>query len=399
MTETEHVECYPVPDYVEEKGREQGYYPDTSVVYIRILWKEFEPKEGEFNYAFIEDILQKAREKNQMLMFRLMQHSTRESEDVPDWLKEKIECPARPIGKRVKDSPADPDFLMYFGRAVKAFGDRFDNDPTLAFVDISLPGAWGEGSHVSLFTEEQIKACAEIYTSSFKNTLIIGQSDPTWLVEHIRKSVPIGWRADCIGPADACERVKLRAAVMDDVWKSGHISFESFWWLGEWQRKGWDIDWLLQLMLDWHVSTFNAKSLPIPFEWKEKIDDFVAKMGYHYTIREAELVDSVKMGERLSLSLKIENVGVAPIYINLPFYIRLKNNNGEFTFKTDANIMSWLPGEHKETFEIPVPSDLSEGEYELQIGIGGGDTPSVCFATDAAQDGDFAILAQVKINK
>ena len=53
MTETEHVECYPVPDYVEEKGRAQGYYPDSSVVYIRILWKEFEPRECEYNYAFI----------------------------------------------------------------------------------------------------------------------------------------------------------------------------------------------------------------------------------------------------------------------------------------------------------------------------------------------------------
>ncbi len=52
MTETEHVECYPVPDYVEEKERAQGYYPDASVVYIRILWKEFEPKEREYNYTF-----------------------------------------------------------------------------------------------------------------------------------------------------------------------------------------------------------------------------------------------------------------------------------------------------------------------------------------------------------
>ena len=67
--------------------------------------------------------------------------------------------------------------------------------------------------------------------------------------------------------------------------------------------------------------------------------------------------------------------------------------------KTEADILSWLPGEHNEAFEIPVPSDLSEGEYELQIGIGGGDKPSVCFATDAPCDGDFAVLAQVKINK
>ncbi len=43
MTETEHVECYPIPDYVEEKGREQGYYPQCTICYIRVLWKEFEP--------------------------------------------------------------------------------------------------------------------------------------------------------------------------------------------------------------------------------------------------------------------------------------------------------------------------------------------------------------------
>ena len=399
MTETEHVECYPVPDYVEEKGREQGYYPDCSVVYIRILWKEFEPREGEFNYAFIEDILQKARENDQTVMFRLMQHSTRETDDVPDWLKEKIECPARPIGKRVKECPSDPDFLVYFGRAVKAFGDRFDSDPTLAFMDISLPGSWGEGSHIDLFTQDQVKTFADIYTSSFKNTLLIGQARPSWLMEHFWKSAPIGWRADCIGQRDAYENLKPHAEAMGDAWKRGHISFESYWWLGEWQRKGWDEDWYFQRMLDWHVSTFNAKSIPIPFEWKDKIDAFVAKMGYHFTIREAKISDSVKAGEKLSLSLKIENVGVAPIYMNLPLYVRLKNGSEEFTFKTDANIQGWLPGEHNEAFEIPVPSDLSEGEYELQIGIGGGDTPSVCFATDAPCDGDFAVLARVIINE
>ena len=396
MTETEHVECYPVPDYVEEKGREQGYYPDCSVVYIRILWKEFEPREGEFNYAFIEDILQKARENDQTVMFRLMQHSTRETDDVPDWLKEKIECPARPIGKRVKECPSDPDFLVYFGRAVKAFGDRFDSDPTLAFMDISLPGSWGEGSHIELFTEEQLKAFVNIYTDCFKNTSLIGQARPAWLMEHMWQSAHIGWRADCIGPEDAYDRLKPRAESMGDAWKRGHVSFESYWWLGEWQRKEWDEDRLIQRMLDWHVSTFNAKSLPIPFEWKEKIDAFVAKMGYHFTIREAELSESVKSGEKLSISLKIENVGVAPIYKAVPLYVRLKNGENAVTVKTDVDIRQWLPGEHTVNVELEAPD---EGEYELQIGIGGGDTPGVCFATDAPCDGDFAILTRVVICK
>ena len=65
MTETEHVECYPVPDYVEEKGRLQGDCPDSSIVYIHILWTEFEPQEGVYRYEFIEDVLRKARENKQ----------------------------------------------------------------------------------------------------------------------------------------------------------------------------------------------------------------------------------------------------------------------------------------------------------------------------------------------
>lgn len=172
MTETEAVECYPVPDDVEEKGKEQGYYPDCSVVYIRILWKEFEPYENEYNYSFIESILQNAKNNDQTVMFRLMQHSTRESDDVPDWLKTKIECPPRPKGMREKSCPSDPKFLEYFDRAIRAFGERFDSDPTLSMVDISLPGAWGEGSHCDLFTEEQLKNFTNIYTDVFKNTFL-----------------------------------------------------------------------------------------------------------------------------------------------------------------------------------------------------------------------------------
>ena len=35
--ETEERECYPVPDYIEHNGRNEGFYPDGRVAYIRIL--------------------------------------------------------------------------------------------------------------------------------------------------------------------------------------------------------------------------------------------------------------------------------------------------------------------------------------------------------------------------
>ena len=398
MTETEHVECYPVPDYVEEKGRDQGYYPDSSVVYIRILWKEFEPEEGVYRYEFIEDILRKAKENDQTVMFRLMQHSTRESDDVPDWLKAKIECPARPEGMRVKDCPKDPKFLEYFGRAIRAFGERFDGDPTLAFVDISLPGAWGEGSHVEWFTEEQLKNFVDIYTDVFKNTLLIGQTCIPWLVHHSNEKTSMGWRADCIGrPNLTYEMLPPKVEKMGDIWKKGHVSFEAYWWLGEWKRQGWDLDKIMQTLLLWHVSTFNAKSLPIPWEWKEKIDEWIAKMGYHFVIDEVETQTSVKRGEKLTVKLIIDNVGVAPIYRKLPLYIRLKSENFQKDFETDIDIRKWVEGKYEEKIVLKIPEELLVGEYELQIGIGGKDEPSVVFACGAPQDDKYSILTKVNV--
>jgi len=398
MTETEHVECYPVPAYVEEKGRGQGYYPDCSVVYIRILWKEFEPTEGEYNYAFIEDILQKARESDQTVMFRLMQHSTRESDDVPDWLKEKIDCPARPEGMRVKDCPSDPKFLEYFGRTVRAFGERFDSDPTLAFMDISLPGSWGEGSHVDVFTKKQLTDFVDIYAEVFHNTLLIGQVCAPWLVEHFNRKTSMGWRADCIGkPNLTYDVLPPKVEQMGKTWKKGHVSFEAYWWLGEWQRQGWDLDKIIETLLSWHVSTFNAKSLPIPLEWKDKIDDFVAKMGYHFVIDEVETQTSVKRGEQLAIKIVVDNVGVAPIYYPLPLYVKLKSKGEEKIFATDVDIRKWLPGKHTEKIQIVLPQDLQSGEYDLQIGIGGNGSPSVYFASDAMQDGEYFVLTKTEL--
>lgn len=396
MTETERVECYPVPDYVEQKGKEQGYYPDCSVIYIRILWKEFEPIENQYNYSFIEDILSRAKHNGKSVMFRLMQHSTRESDDVPEWLKQKIECPARPVGMRVKDCPSDPRFLKYFGRAVRAFGERFDDNPTLEFMDISLPGAWGEGSHIDLFTQEQLREYVDIYTDVFKHTHLIGQTCIPWLVLHSITKTSMGWRADCIGkPNLTYEMLPPKVDKMGDIWKKGHVSFEAYWWLGEWERQGWDIDKIIATLLDWHVSTFNAKSLPIPWEWKDKIDDWVAKMGYHFKINYAEYCPSVKSCEKFFIKIEMENVGVAPIYHKIPFIIRLKNTHNEQLIYTNADITEWLPGKHEVVSEI---TPVYAGRYNIEIAIKD-EEYALRLCSDAGRDGDYYKIGEVTIEE
>ena len=274
----------------------------------------------------------------------------------------------------------------------------YEDEYTLAFMDISLPGAWGEGSHVDWFTEEQLEKFVDIYTDVFKNTLLIGQTCIPWLVKHSNEKTSMGWRADCIGrPNLTYEMLPPRVEKMGDIWKQGHVSFEAYWWLGEWQRQGWDLDKIMQTLSAWHISTFNAKSLPIPFEWQDKIDAWIAKMGYHFVIEKIETQTNVKRGKKLRVRMTINNVGVAPIYHQLPLYIRLKNEENEETFKTDADIRKWVQGKYEENLDFLIPTKMLCGKYQLQMGIGGNGDPSVVFATTASQDGDYSVLSTVEI--
>lgn len=395
-TETENYECYPVPEGVEEKGREQGYYPDTTVAYIRILWKEFEPVQGQYNYDFVQSIIDKAREKGQTLMFRLMPHSTCQRDDVPDWLKKLIPCPERPDGMRVKDSPTDPLYLELFGKAIEKLGERFDKDPVLDVVDVSLGGCWGEGSG---FPDEDLKKLMDIYVRVFPNTKLLGQLGNVNMLHYIGAERPIGWRADGTGcPRHMNEIFPPLVQRLDpDHWKIAPVSFESYWWISEWYRQGWDIDDIIEKTLSWHISTFNTKSFPIQPVLKDKMEYWLTKMGYRFHLSQLECPETAAAGETVSIDFVVNNTGVAPIYNQLPFRFILKNDTASYEFDTDIDICKWLPGENRENTVLQIPAELPAGNYQLCCKIGGGGDPVVKLATVTENDGETFYLTDIAI--
>ncbi len=400
LTETERVECYPVSADAEENGREQGYYPDSSVAYIRVLWKEFEPRRGEYNYKFIEDIIAEAKNHGQSLIFRLMPHSTRACDDVPDWLKELIPCPERPEGKRVKFSPSDPLFVELFGEAVRKIGERFDDDSTFDAIDISLPGAWGEGSVVNMYSPEVIERLVDTYTDVFKKTQLMGQLSRPDLIEYISQKTPIGWRGDGLGdPFHTEEYYPPYIEQLAENWKTAPVSFESYWWLGEWMRQGWDIDVIIEKTLEWHISTFNPKSMPIPYEWQEKVDYWVSKMGYHFAVDYFSFPSVVSPGDEVEFQLGMENHGVAPIYRRIPLNIRLSGTTGSFEFATNVDIRNWLPGKNEERLNIVLSDDIKSGVYDIEIGIYNEEVPMIHLCTDVVRKGSFYKVGEININQ
>ncbi len=399
-TETERVECYPISHDAEENGRSEGYYPDSSLVYIRVLWKEFEPRQGEYNYKFIEDIIEKTKAHDQQLAFRFMAHSTRASDDVPEWLKSLIKCPERPDGERVKDSPTDPLFMELFLKAVRKLGERFDSCPELYSVDISLPGAWGEGHNLELYADNILEVIVDTYTAVFKNTQLMTQLIRPNLIEYAKKSagVDLGWRGDGLGdPFHINEFYPPRIETLSENWRIAPVSFESYWWLGEWERRGWDIDRIIEKTLDWHISSFNGKSMPVPLKWRDKIDFWVSHMGYHFTLNSITCPDSVKSDEELSVALNIENIGVAPVYGDARLYAKLKSENDSFVFPSTADIRGLLPGKHRLSLSGILPAALAKGEYTLEIKLQFDTGEKIYLASDTEADGEWYKLTNISL--
>ncbi len=398
MTETERVECYPVSVDAEENGRAQGWYPDSSVAYIRILWKEFEPERGVYNYQFIEDILDEAKKHKQTLVLRLMAHSTRAEDDVPSWLKTLIPCPERPPMQRIKISPTDPLFMELFLKAVTALGQRFDANPWLDGVDISLPGAWGEGCFLELYPDDLFERIVDTYALAFPNTQLFTQITRPNLVEYAKKYTNVGWRGDGLGEPEHTEHFyPVHIAKMPEQWRLAPVAFEAFWWLSEWRRQGWDIDSIIEKTLEWHISCFNPKSMPIPACWKDKCEYWISRMGYHYTIDTVSFPETAKAGDTLSLKVCINNIGAAPCYKALPVVLRLVGSNGSYDFTQSCDIKKWMPGSHTETLTAVLPKDIPAGEYTLELGIISPHTDVVYFATTAPRDGGFYEVGRMTI--
>jgi hypothetical protein len=157
---------------------------------------------------------------------------------------------------------------------------------------------------------------------------------------------------------------------MQDAWKKAPVSLEVCWVMQFWKDKGWDVDYIIQQSLKWHISSFNNKSSGVPAEWKPKVDEWLKKMGYRYVLRRFTYPAALRAGEKLPFTSWWENKGVAPCYREFPLALRLKDASGRSVLlPTDADIRTWLPGDAVYDDAVFVPGDLAPGQYELSIGI------------------------------
>jgi len=375
------TEGYPIVYQPFRGTLENKNHPATSMAYFRIYWKFVEPEQGKYNWPLLDKALETARERGQTLMLRIAPYGTTADNDVPDWYREMMgdESKKLPVEKWRTD-PEDPRYARHFGAMIRALGRRYDGHPDLESVDLAIVGAWGEGAGSEELSQQAREALVDAYLDAFRKTpLLMLLTDAKTNGYGIAKR-DVGWRVDCLGDMggfsnpnwshmqDYYPQGIIRFG-MQDAWKKAPVSFEVCWVMQHWKNKGWDVDYIIDQSLKWHISSFNAKSSAVPEEWKPNVERWLKKMGYRLVLRKFTYPASVARRGKLDFTTWWENKGVAPCYKRFDLALRLKNENSSVVLVTDADIRRWLPGDSLYGGAVFVPADVAPGEYELDLAL------------------------------
>ncbi|MEJ7586769.1 MAG: DUF4832 domain-containing protein [Ferruginibacter sp.] len=354
-------------------------HPLCGVNQQRFFWDVLEPEEGKINYALVDSGIARSVRNGQLLNFRVMCQDV--DMKVSKWA----------LNAGVKSPFYDNAiFIEKQINLIKALGERYDGNPGVCFVDIGTIGQWGEWhvdpdakdpAKIVFPTDENARKIIDAYFASFKKTPLVS------LIAFKQKygfqygtSKGAGWRADCWGDMDSLgwNHMKgvypqaLDGAKAHDSWKNGPIALETCWTMDEWFKRGWDLDYILDKALEWHVTEVNNGTEAIPREWYPKIREFEKKLGYRFVLNDFSYPSQAKKGEAINCTMSWQNKGVAPLYNNYQLAIQLVSKSSAvkpFVIATNADLKKLFPGKASLNTLVTIPPEIIPGDYEVELGI------------------------------
>jgi len=316
---------------------------------------------------------------------------------------------------------------------IEKLGQRYDGHPDLESVDIAFIGYWGEGDGMHLLSDHIRIKLVEAYLNNFKKTALIFQPlngdapDPGTLVNglpiaaywpdgsnngegpHMRH---LGWRIDCLGDMGTWDGwchmqdvypQQIVTSGMSEAWKKAPITMEICGTFTTWlEKQKYDDETVknsFDKALEWHISSFNAKSSRVPERWKPMVDEWLKKMGYRFALRKLTYSETVSPHGQITITSWWENLGVAPCYKDFKLAFRLINKKRTEVIVTDADIRRWLPGDIVYDDNIYLPHDIPQGKYNFEMAIISPNTlePKVKLAIEGEGNDGWYTLGQITV--
>ena len=393
-------------------------FPGMDHVYIRLAWSYLEPKEGQFDWAVIDRIIEKWTAHRLGIAFRISckETSTDRIEQqyaTPRWVKDAGAQgghyrAGEAVGPEGPWEPVwdDPIFLEKLERFLAAFAARYDRHPGVRYVDIGSIGDWGEG-HAWAGSRKTLsfavrKLHVDLHLKYFKRAPLVISDDYIYALKepaereilhrHILAS-GISYRDDSIMVngyfSHSSDRFTVRSPeYFADAYRVTPTVFELEHYgkvkqLGNWEvrpespafqfgkgKTGPDffrgaLDLLHATYIGYHGDAGEWLT-DNPALTRELLN----RCGYWLFPMTIELPSTLVAGTPAPVRLTIENRGVAPTYQPYELRVRLSGNYASHVAIVGRADKSWLPGAPIIVqSQLAVPANLKPGRYTVSIGL------------------------------
>ena len=394
-----------------------------TLVYAPIIWAKIEPEEGVFNFESFEKEhhFDKWREegKRVILRFILDLPGNKKHRDIPDWLWKKTGKDGKAYnvsyGQGYSPDYENPTLIEAHAKAIKAIGERYGQDPFIAYVQLGSLGHWGEwhvhsqaGTLPLTFIRDMD---VEPYFEAFPAAKLMMRRPFAIAAER-----NMGLFNDSSGDPDSTEswldwienggrysqtNEKNAMVPMPDAWLNAPVG-------GELSTNYDETDFLDDKMLDQTLLLFKRSHTswigPGSFVWVDRdseyqkaLDQVNSIIGYRLRVAGTEFTQN---GDgSVSLSLTWANSGIAPFYFDWIPSLMIAGSDGSRTIVSlDMKIRDVVP-------EMPVRVDLRVDstllpaeEYAFYAGIIDPMTgeAEIELAMDTPREGDWFRLFSIR---
>jgi len=393
-------------------------FPGMDHLYIRLAWAYLEPKEGQFDWAVIDRLIEKWTPHGLGIAFRISckETSTDRIEQqfaTPRWV---MEAGAKGgyyrMGKATgPDSPwevdyGDPIFVAKLDQFLAAFAARYEGQPWLRYVDIGSIGDWGEG-HTWAGSRKTLsfavrKLHVDLYLKHFKRAQLVISDDYVHALDDLTErermhryilTNGISYRDDSImvdgnfshsgdhftvrSPEFFADAYQLTPTVLE-LEHYGKVKS-----LGNWEAKPDSASFkfgkgktgpdffrgALELLHATYIG-YHGDAREWLTDNPELTKELMNRCGYWLFPKSIELPEKFVAGSTMPLTLTMENRGVAPPYAPYELRVKLSRAGDRVVRPLATGCKSWLPGALVASrFEITLPSDLKPDDYDLAIGL------------------------------
>ncbi len=414
-------------------------FPGLTTVYMRLAWSYLEPKEGRFNWSYLDTPAQRWISKGKQIALRIICSDM--LTDEASWLRKQPRAYATP--KWVEDAGAkgwrfhpwkgpaddgpfwqpdfdDPVFLEKLDGFLAALAARYDGDPNVAFIDVGSFGVWGE-AHMGRqagkkYTGQTVRRHVDLYCKHFQKTLLVANDDfisrpgGREALDYARQR-GLTLREDSLLNQGG-ERAYFHAELAEPFWPRRPVILENTPWglghkRGNWNRGGIEY---LHAVEDYHASYASIFWWPREFykSNKELIDKINRRLGYRLQLIEAAWPAQVELDKPFSVATAWRNAGVAPCYPGGFPAITLKDHPGGIVATlVDAglalrNLPVGPPSQaesRRHRAEFQLASDLVKpGTYQVFVSIGSRiGTPQIELPLDADDGHRRYRLGQIEV--